>query len=191
MDQGFDEFFGFTDAVHAWEKFPEKLWDGRAMKPVSGYSDDLFTDHAVDFLKRHRGGEKPFFLYVPYINCHFNIEAPDDEVALHRGKFAEADSSHPLNATYAAMATRLDRNVGRLLDALDSTGLTKNTLVVFTSDHGATFEVGNQGTSDFHDSNRPFRGQKRTLWEGGIRVHGGRAAPWPGHVPASEGWSSN
>ena len=46
MDQGFDEFFGFTDAVHAWEKFPEELWDGRELKPVSGYADDLFTDHA-------------------------------------------------------------------------------------------------------------------------------------------------
>ncbi len=182
MDQGFDEFFGFTDAVHAWEKFPEKLWDGREMKPVSGYSDDLFTDHAVDFLKRHASVDKPFFLYVPYINTHFNIEAPEDELALHRGKFAEKDPARPLNATYAAMVTRLDRNVGRLLAAVDASGLSNRTLVVFTSDHGATFEQGNQGTSNFHDSNRPFRGQKRTLWEGGIRVPA--VVRWPGHVPA-------
>jgi arylsulfatase A-like enzyme len=140
----------------------------------------MFTDHAVDFLKRHKS--TPFFLYVPYINAHFNIEAPPDELALHKGKFAEKDPAVPLNATYAAMVTRLDRNVGRLLDALDALGLAKDTLVVFTSDHGATFEQGNQGTSNFHDSNRPHRGQKRTLWEGGIRVPA--AVRWPGHVPA-------
>ena len=179
MDQGFDEFFGFTDARDAWEKFPKTLWHGRKQKPVSGHSDDLFTDHAVDFLKRHK--DKPFFLYVPYINSHFNIEAPADELALHKGKFPEADPAKPLNATYAAMVTRLDKNVGRVLAALDELGLTDHTLVIFTSDHGATFEVGNQGTSNFHDSNRPFRGQKRTLWEGGIRVPA--IACWPGRIP--------
>ena len=180
MDQGFDEFFGFTDAVHAWEKFPEKLWDGREMKPVTGYSDDLFTDRAVDFVKRRRAA--PFFLYVPYINSHFNIEAPAEEVALHKGKFTESDPDRPVLATYAAMVTRLDKNVGRILKTLDELDLSGNTLVVFTSDHGATFEAGNLGASAFLDSNRPFRGQKRTLWEGGIRVPA--AARWPGHIAA-------
>src|SRR5215212_9392132 len=64
LDQGFDEFFGFTDARHAWEKFPRELWEGRALRPASGYADDLFADRAIDFLKRHRSG--PFFLYVPF-----------------------------------------------------------------------------------------------------------------------------
>jgi arylsulfatase A-like enzyme len=180
MDQGFDEFFGFTDAIHAWQKFPKELWDGRTMKPVSGHSDDLFTDRAIDFVQRHK--DHPFFLYVPYITSHFNIEAPTEEVALHRGHFSEKDPARPLNATYAAMVTRLDKNVGRLLAALHAQGLTDRTLVIFTSDHGATFEAGNQGTSNAHDSNRPFRGQKRTLWEGGIRVPA--IVSWPGHVPA-------
>jgi arylsulfatase A len=180
MEQGFDEFFGFTDARHAWEKYPEKLWDGRQMVSVSGYSDDMFTDRAIDFLGRHKA--EPFFLYVPYINSHFNIEAPPEELALHQGKFREADPAKPLHATYAAMVTRLDKNVGRVLAALEALGLSENTLVVFTSDHGATFEAGNLGTSNFHDSNRPFRGQKRTLWEGGIRVPA--IARWPGRIPA-------
>jgi arylsulfatase A-like enzyme len=180
MDQGFDEFFGFTDAKHAWEKFPESLWHGRELKPVSGYSDDLFADRAIDFLKRHRA--EPFFLYVPFINSHFNIEAPPDEVARHQGKFPEDDPAHPIRATYAAMVTRLDANVGRLIAALAELGLEGDTLVVFASDHGATFESGNLGASAFHDSNRPLRGQKRTLWEGGIRVPA--IACWPGHVPA-------
>jgi len=179
MDQGFDEFFGFTDATHAWEKFPETLWDGRKRVPVSGYADDLFTDHAVDFLKRHR--DRPFFLYLPYIATHFHVEAPEDEVALHRGKFSEADPAQPVNATYAALVTRLDKNVGRVAQALKELGLEENTLLVFTSDHGATFEQGNRGASNALDSNRPFRGQKRTLWEGGVRVPA--FACWPGHVP--------
>jgi arylsulfatase A len=95
---------------------------------------------------------------------------------------AEADSHLPLNAAYAAMVTRLDRNVGRLAAMLERLGLTRETLIVFTSDQGATFERGNQGTSAALDSNRPFRGQKRTLWEGGIHVPG--FVSWPGTVPA-------
>ncbi len=180
MDQGFDEFFGFTDAVHALEKFPNELWDGRAMRPVSGYADDLFTDRALDFLRRSR--DRPFFLYLPLISAHFLIQAPDEEIALHRGKFPEADPSRPLNATYAAMVTRFDKEVGRVVDAVEELGLTGQTLIVFASDHGATFEQGNQGTSNALDSNRPFRGQKRTLWEGGVRVPA--LACWPGHIPA-------
>ena len=180
MDQGFDEFFGFTDAKHAWEQFPEELYEGRELKPVSGYANDMFTDRAVDYLKRHQ--DSPFFLYLPYIATHFYIEAPPEEVALHKGKFPEADPNKPLNATYAAMVTRLDRNVGRVLATLDDLKLAEDTIVIFTSDHGATFESGNQGTSNALDSNRPFRGQKRTLWEGGIRVPG--VVRWPGHVPS-------
>jgi arylsulfatase A len=178
MDQGFDEFFGYTDAVHAWEKFPTTLWNGRQRKPVSGYIDDLITDRAVEFVGSHR--DKPFFLYLPYVATHFGIAAPADEVSRHQGRLPETDPSLPLNATYAAMVTRLDSNINRLLETLKKADITHNTLIVFTSDHGATFESGNQGTSAALDSNRPFRGQKRTLWEGGVRVPA--FAVWPGRI---------
>jgi arylsulfatase A-like enzyme len=180
MDQGFDEFFGYTDGVHAWEKFPTKLWNGRARAPSSGYIDDLVTDHAVEFAERQQ--HRPFFLYLAYVATHFQIAAPAGEVALHKAKFSEADPQLPIKATYAAMVTRLDRNIGRLVEALERLDLTRDTLIVFTSDQGATFESGNQGASAALDSNRPFRGQKRTLWEGGVRVPA--LACWPGRIPA-------
>lgn len=182
LDRGFDEFMGFTDAVHAWEQYPKELWSGREKKPVKGYSNTMFTDQALDFIQRHK--DKPFFLYLPYIATHFHIQAPPQDVAEHLGKFKENDPKDPANATYAAMVTRLDKEIGRILRVLDDLRLTGETIVVFSSDHGATFEKGNKGASAYHDSNRPFRGQKRTLWEGGIRVPG--AVRWPGHVPAGK-----
>ncbi len=180
LDHGFDEFFGFTDARHAWEKFPKELWFGREKKPVSGYADDLFTDRAVEFIQKNK--ERPFFLYLSLVATHLHIEAPAEETARFKGKFPEKDANNPANAAYAGIVTRLDKEVGRVMKTLDDAGVSKNTLVIFTSDHGATFESGNRGASAFHDSNRPFRGQKRTLWEGGIRVPA--VVRWPGRVPS-------
>ncbi len=184
MDQGFDEFFGFTDARHAWEKFPKELWDGRAMVPVTGYADDLFVEKGLEYLERKKRDGEPFFLYLPLISGHFHVEAPADELERHLGKFAEKDSGDPRNAAYAAMMTRFDRHVGQVADALERLGLAGNTLVIVTSDHGASFEEGNKGASAFHDSNAPFRGQKRTLWEGGIRVPA--LAWWPGELAGGQ-----
>ena len=152
MDQGFDEFLGYTDAVKGWEKYPRTLWDGRREVAVSGYFDDLITDRALDFVGSRQG--KPFFLEVAYIASHFHIAAPAEDVERYRGKFRESDPARPVQATYAAMVTRLDRNIGRLIARLDERGLAANTLIVFTSDNGATFEKGNAGR-EFRPGQQP------------------------------------
>jgi arylsulfatase A-like enzyme len=158
------------------------MWFGREKKPVHGNAETLFTDDAIDFVRRHK--DQPFFLYLAHVAPHFKIEAPEEDVARFRGKFPEKDPAKPSNATYAAMVSHLDAEIGRFLAALDELGLAENTLVVFSSDHGATFENGNQGACNFFDSNRPFRGGKRSVNEGGIRVPS--IVRWPGHVPAGQ-----
>jgi arylsulfatase A len=183
LDQGFDTTFGYLDARHAWEHFPKTLFRGRDEVPVQGYSSDILADEAIGFFRK-QNRSRPFYLHLAFIEPHFLVEAPDEDLKIYEGKFAEKDRSQPYNARYAAMIHRLDKSIGRVLKALDDSGLASNTIVVFTSDNGATFESGNKGASWFHDSNRPYRGQKRSLEEGGIRVPG--IVRWPGKVPAGK-----
>jgi arylsulfatase A-like enzyme len=179
LDQGFDETFGFLSATHAWEKFPNHLFNGRdrVEVPQGRYADDWFTDKGVEFIARHKDDPTPFFLYLPLTSTHFHIEAPEDEIAKHRSTFSD-----PIQAAYAAIVTRMDAQVGRIVQAVRDAGLEDSTLIVFTSDHGATFEGGSKEASSSLDSNHPFRGQKRTVYEGGIRVPG--IMTYPGVIPA-------
>jgi arylsulfatase A-like enzyme len=182
LDHGFDETYGYLDALHAWEHFPKKLWRGRVEEDVSGYSSDLLAAEAIKFVQANR--DRPFLLYVPFIEPHFWVEAPEENLKKFRGKFPEKDASKPYNAHYAAMMERFDASIGRLVKAIDDAGLRENTLIVFTSDNGATFEERTYGAPAFHDSNKPFRGQKRSLEEGGIRMPS--FVRWPGRVPAGK-----
>jgi arylsulfatase A len=201
--QGFDLSFGFLDQRHAHRQFTDYLWRDGARVPVSeeAYAGDLFTDEAAAFIQRD--DPRPFFVYLNYTVPHAELRVPADSVAPFRGKFPEtpfvneAADARPRGAepngpslgyrsqpepfaTFAGMVTRMDGQVGRLVDLLRTRGLDRNTLVLFTSDNGPHQEGGARPA--FFNSSGGLRGIKRDLYEGGIRVP--MIAWMPGTVPA-------
>ena len=190
--QGFDEFFGYRRHVAAHYHYAGETVLYRNDAPLDDahdmrngrYVQDLLTKEALVFIDRN-AGRRPFFLYFAPALPHFPVAAPEDARAPYRdlgwprrAMNTEGHYRHDAegNVSYAAMVSRLDRDVGRILDRLRDTGIAENTLVIFTSDNGHEYDQG------FFDSNGPFRGGKRDLYEGGIRVP--TIAWWPGSVPA-------
>lgn len=196
--QGFDFFFGYLCQRQAHNFYPTHLWrnadkvilEGNTPRNVVGrhYSHDLIVEEALRFIRANR--DRPFFLYVPFTIPHVAIQVPEDSLAEYLGAFPEEpyDGSqgylpHPTpHAGYAAMVTRMDRDVGRMLDLLDELGLASSTYVFFTSDNGPTHGRVGGADSDFFDSSGPFRGRKGSVYEGGVRVP--FIARCPGSVPA-------
>ncbi len=131
-----------------------------------GYITDYYTDEAVKVIEANRN--RPFFLYLAHWGIHNPLQAKkEDYDALSHIQ------DHRLRV-YAAMITALDRGVGRVLDALQANGIADNTLVIFTSDNGGAGYLG------LPDINKPYRGWKLTLFEGGTHVP--FFARWPGHI---------
>ena len=173
--QGFDHFFGYNCQRQAHSYYPEHLWrndekvmlEGNAGGKQHQYSHDLLTAEALAFIRRQRQG--PFFLYLPYTIPHARFQVPD------LGAYAEK----PWTATQkaiAAMISRMDRDIGSLLGLAKELGIERNTLVVFASDNGS---AGGDLLKRFGGAG-PFRGQKGTLYEGGLRVP--MIARWPGRI---------
>jgi arylsulfatase len=175
--RGFDLFYGFNCQRHAHNHYPTYLWrnDRREKPDGKQYAQDLFERQALAFVKKNR--ERPFFLYLPFTIPHVAIQVPEDSLAEYRGKWPDPPYDgkrgylkHPApRAGYAAMITRLDRSVGRLLDLLAKLKLAEKTLVLFTSDNGATHDAGGADTV-FFDSTAGLRGRKGSVYEGGLRV---------------------
>ena len=190
--QGFDYFFGYNDQREAHSYYPDHLWRNEErvdlLKNEEGqrgtYSHDLLTDEVLTFLQKKT--EEPFFLYIPYTIPHAALDVPDDSMLVYEGQFQEkpweAEGSYIGQETprtaYAAMVSRLDADIGRILRTLETQGLLDQTLVIFTSDNGPHQEAG--ADPIFFNSNGGLRGIKRDLYEGGIRVP--MIAMWQGVI---------
>ena len=172
--KGFDEFYGYLHQVHAHTYFPDMLWDNEResyLAPNFGgarkiYSHDRITERALRFIDRNHSG--PFFLYAPFTLPHGRYEAPD------AAPYEDMDWD-PTHKMIASMIGRLDRSVGQILERLKRYNIEENTLVFFTSDNGP----GGASAKRFGSSG-PFRGFKRDLYEGGIRVP--LLARWKGTI---------
>jgi len=183
--QGFDHFFGYYCQRHAHNHYPTFLWRNAEKAPLEGnpgkatgkqHSHDLFEKEALDFIRKNK--DKPFFLYLPFIISHVALQVPDDSLMEYKGKWDDPPylgkkgyqpHDHP-RAAYAAMVTRMDRTVGRILELLRELGLEDDTIVIFSSDNGPTHEGVGGSDSVFFQSAGVLRGFKGSLFEGGVRV---------------------
>jgi arylsulfatase A-like enzyme len=194
---GFDAFFGYLNQRHAHNYYPSFLYRDETRVPLRNvpekededgagwarvraeYSHDLVVDAALRWVDENRA--RPFFLYlavtIPHANDERRAATGDGQEVPDCGEYASKPWPNP-DKGQAAMISRLDRDVGRLLARLEALGLAKDTLVLFSSDNGPHQEGGND-PAFFHASG-PLRGLKRALYEGGIRVP--TIARWPDRV---------
>jgi arylsulfatase A-like enzyme len=150
------------------------------------YSADLIFEQARQFVRDHK--DQPFFLFVPTTIPHLSLQVPEDSLAEYRGKWD--DPPYPggkgylpqrwPRAAYAGMVTRMDREVGRIVDLIKDLGLDEQTLFVFSSDNGPLDERYGGTDSDFFDSTAGLRGYKGSLYEAGFREP--CVVRWKGHI---------
>ena len=185
LDQGFDRFLGHLCQRHATEHRTHELWSDRSIVEVPGnppdgsgpvYVPDLITDEAVAWIESN--ADHPFLLFFASPLPHLPLDAPADLVESYAAEgwpdppyeggagYVPCDAPR---ATYAAMVTRLDEHVGRLLDALADAGVADRTVVIVTSDHGPPPSMGGFDAA-FFASTQGLRGFKGSVYEGGIRV---------------------
>ena len=195
QQQGFDHFFGYYCQAHAHNHYPAHLWRNAEKVPLEGnpgtatgkqHSHDLFEKEALDFIRKNK--EKPFFLYLPFTVPHVALQVPEDSLAEYKGQWDDPPykggkgyqvQPYP-RAAYAAMVTRMDRSVGRILALLKELGLDEDTIVIFASDNGPTHDgVGGSDSIFFHSAGL-LRGFKGSLFEGGVRIP--MIAYWPRRI---------
>lgn len=180
--------YGIDESVTAHGKGPqfplyENPGDDEGRREFRARSTEFIIDETIDFIKRHH--EEPFYVNVWTIIPHSPMVPTEDQLAeyprLEQPRFVPYESARRI---YYAMMTDLDQHVGRLLDTLDALGLAEDTIVIFSSDNGPEHHLINNAGYSAAGSTGPFRGVKRSLYDGGIRVP--FIVRWPGQVPAGE-----
>ncbi len=168
---GFDMFFGYNCQRQAHEYYPDHLWRNQQRIELDGktYSHDLIAKECLQWIREN--SKKPFFLYVPFTIPHPNYQVPD------LGPYANEPWPEQMKK-YAAMITRMDGSIGEILALVKELNLDDNTLIMFSSDQGAD----NEAALKLFNSNGPYRGGKRSMYEGGLHVP--TIARWPGHIKA-------
>ncbi len=202
INQGFDTFYGYNCQRIGHNYYPFHMWDNEQKVMLSGneedkeeaYGPDLIHEKTLEFIEKNK--DQPFFAYVPSIIPHAELKVPENYMAKFRGQlepeknykgcdigcksyknggYGSQPESH---AAFAGMITLLDEQVGEILAKVKELGLDDNTIIMFTSDNGPHKEGG--ADPDYFNSNSIYKGYKRDLYEGGIRVP--LIARWPGKI---------
>lgn len=174
LKKGFDHFFGYNCQRHAHSYFPDYLYDDDNridLKPGT-YAQNLIQQDTLKWVRAHK--DQPFFLFYAVTLPHAKLEI--DDLGIYQDKPWTKEQK-----TYAAMVTRLDSDVGRLLELLRELKIDDKTLVMFAGDNGAAHAPESAIGKHFQQANG-LRGFKRGLYEGGLRQ--AAIARWPGVVPA-------
>ena len=179
LQSGYDHFYGFrggaVDYYSHSAGHKEDLWDDDVAIHQTGYLTDLLGSRAVEVINDYAKSRQPFLLSLHFNAPHWPWEAPGDEAESQRlaqpGSGGIFDFDGGSQKTYQRMIEAMDRQIGRVLQALDVNGLTENTIVIFTSDNGG---------ERFADT-WPFTGKKTELLEGGLRIPA--VISWPARIP--------
>ncbi|TKD63474.1 arylsulfatase [Flavobacterium sp. ASW18X] len=202
--QGFDMFYGYNCQRMGHNYYPYHLWENQTKvaitanqgKKEGAYAPDVIHQKAVEFLERNK--DTTFFMYYPSIIPHAELLVPDSLLQKFQGKYLPEKeyvglddgpqyrkgpygSQKESHAAFAAMVYLLDKQVGEIRKKVEDLGIADNTLIIFTSDNGPHQEGG--ADPDYFNSNGEFKGYKRDLYEGGIRVP--MIAYWPNSIKAN------
>ena len=196
--KGFDEFYGYLNHIHAHNYYVEYLWEHDTdnsgelggmqvdfSPTTSDYSHDLIAEKSVQFIRNHAGGSEPFFMYGEYTIPHDDFNPPNDSFLQ---QYTVGQGLTGNKADYGAMITRLDHNVGQIVEALEDPdgdpntddSVLDNTLIIFGTDNGPAGST----TNGWYDSNGIYRGLKNSVYEGAHRSP--FIVSWPGQITPSD-----